>query len=317
MTVVLQEPAIVPPTNPAPSRGGVLWQVLKRRPSAAVGAIIVTLFMALAVAAPWFTPPSLHSEGAVYGRPSTGHWLGLDDTGTDMVQLLIRGARISLIVGVAAMVISMLVGGAVGVLAGYFGGAVDTVLMRLTDYFLVIPYLPLMIVIAAIWGPSLGHIILVIGLLQWTWTARIVRAQVKSASQRLYVKRIRSLGASHRRIVVRHVLPQIAPLIIALAVLSTAYAIFSETALSFLGLGDPATVSWGTIIHRSFERTAISSGAWWVVVPPGLCVALVVIGCSLLGRALEDALNPRLGVTHLSPRRFRYLGITVSDDEAV
>lgn len=317
MTVILQQPATEPPPARGRSRGGVLWQVLKRRPSAAVGAVVIVLFVLVALVAPWFSHGSLHQAGAVYGRPSARHWLGLDDTGTDVVGLLLRGARISLVVGVAAMGISVLIGGGVGVLAGYFGGAIDTVLMRVTDYFLVIPYLPLMIVIAAIWGPSLTHVILVIGLLQWTWTARIVRAQVKSASQRLYVKRVRALGASHRRVVLRHVLPQIAPLIIAIAVLSTAYAIFSETALSFLGLGDPATVSWGTIIHRAFQRTAISSGAWWVVVPPGVCVALVIIGCSLLGRAVEDALNPRLGVTHLSPRRFGYLGVTAGDDEPV
>ncbi len=192
-----------------------------------------------------------------------------------------------------------------GSLSGYFGGATDVALMRITDYFLVIPDVPLMIVVAAIWGPSLFHIIVVIGVLLWTSTARIIRAQVKSVRERVYVKRARSLGAGHWRVIFRHVLPQIAPLLIANVVLSVAIAIFDETALAFLGLSDPSAVSWGTIIEHAFERTAISSGAWWAIVPPGICVALVIMGCYLLGQAIEDALNPRLKVAHLSVKGFR------------
>src|SRR5213075_3511379 len=128
---------------------------------------------------------------------------------------------------------------------GYYGGRTDTVLMRITDYFLVIPDVPLMIVVAAIWGPSLFHIVVVIGILLWASTARILRAQVKSVRERVYVKRSRALGAGHARIVARHVLPQVAPLLIANTVLTIAVAIFDETALSFLGLGDPSTTSLG------------------------------------------------------------------------
>src|SRR4026209_2014788 len=190
----------------------------------------------------------------------------------------------------------MVIGGTIGVAAGYFGGRTDTILMRITDYFLVIPDVPLMIVVAAIWGPSLFHIIIVIGILLWTSTARVIRAQVKSVRERVYVKRARSLGASHTRIVFRHVLPQIAPLLIASTVLTIAVAIFDETALAFLGLGDPSRISLGQGIEKAFPRTAISSGAWWAIVPPGAVVALLILSCSLIGRALEDALNPRLKV---------------------
>ena len=214
-------------------------------------------------------------------------------------------ARISLVVGFAATLVSMLVGGAVGVLAGYFGRTTDVVLMRITDYFIAIPDVPLMIVVAAIWGPSLFHIINVIGILLWTSTARVLRAQVKSVRELVYVKRARSLGASHTRIVLRHVLPQVAPLLIASTVLTIAVAIFDETALAFLGLGDPSRISLGKMIENAFQRAAISSGAWWAIVPPGALVALVILGCSLVGQALEDALNPRLRVAHLGARTFR------------
>jgi peptide/nickel transport system permease protein len=162
-----------------------------------------------------------------------------------------------------------------------------------------------MIVVAAIWGPSLFHIIIVIGILLWTSTARIVRAQVKSVRERVYIKRARSLGESNARIVARHVLPQIAPLLIANVVLTVAVAIFDETALAFFGLSDPSAVSWGTIIEHAFQRAAISSGYWWAIVPPGVCVALVIMGCYLVGQAIEDALNPRLRVAHLSVKSFR------------
>jgi peptide/nickel transport system permease protein len=241
----------------------------------------------------------------VFGAPSWKHPLGLDDGGIDMVSLLIQGGRISLIVGFAATLVAMVIGGGIGIIAGYFGGWADVVLMRITDYFLVIPDLPLAIIVAAVWGASLTHLIFVIALLLWTTTARIVRAQVKSVRERVYVKRARSLGASDIRIIVRHVLPQIGPLLIANTVLTVAVAIFDETALAFLGLGDPSAITWGNIIEFAFLRTAISSGAWWAVIPAGFCVALVIMGCFWFGQAIEDALNPRLKVSYLSPRTFR------------
>jgi peptide/nickel transport system permease protein len=306
MSVALREPGAVIETEPIRSRRGVVWETIRRRPSAAAGAVILLLVLLAAVLAPWIAPYDLHKQvGPVFGHPSWSHPLGLDDGGIDMVTLLMWGARISLVVGFAATLVSMLIGGTIGVLAGYFGGKTDTILMRITDYFLVIPDVPLMIVVAAIWGPSLFHIVIVIGILLWTGTARVIRAQVKSVRERVYVKRARSLGASHLRIVARHVLPQVAPLLIANTVLTIAVAIFDETALSFLGLGDPSRISLGKVIENAFQRAAISTGAWWAIVPPGALVALIILACSLIGGALEDALNPRLRVAHLSARTFR------------
>jgi peptide/nickel transport system permease protein len=268
--------------------------------------------------APWVAPYGLHEQvGQPFEAPSPAHPLGLDDGGIDMVTLLMWGTRISLLVGFAATAVSILIGGTVGLAAGYFGGKVDTVLMRITDYFIVIPDVPLMIVVAAIWGPSIGHIIIVIGILLWTGTARVLRAQVKSVRERVYVQRARALGATHWRIVGRHVLPQVAPLLIANTVLTVAVAIFDETALSFLGLGDPSAISLGKVIENAFERAAISSGAWWAIVPPGILVALIILSCSLIGGALEDALNPRLRVSHLGARSFRLRPLVGRSPESV
>jgi peptide/nickel transport system permease protein len=294
------------PAVPAATRRGFVLRTLQHRPAAAAGLAILVLVALAATLAPMIAPYGLHTQvGPVFGSPSWSHPLGLDDGGIDMVTLLMWGARISLVVGFAATFVSMAIGGTVGVLAGYFGGRTDTILMRITDYFLVVPDVPLMIVVAAIWGPSLFHIVIVIGILLWTGTARVLRAQVKSVRERVYVKRTRALGAGHTWIVLRHVLPQVAPLLIANTVLTVAVAIFDETALSFLGLGDPSRTSLGKVIENAFERAAISSGAWWAIVPPGALVALIILACSLVGGALEDALNPRLRVAHLSARTFR------------
>jgi peptide/nickel transport system permease protein len=307
VSVVFQEPGLAEET-PIRAGRGTVWRALLGRRSALAGALVLVLLALGAVLAPVVAPYGLHQQvGAPFDPPSWSHPLGLDDGGVDMVTLLLWATRISLVVGLAATFVAMVVGGTIGVVAGYAGGVTDTVLMRLTDYFLVVPDVPLMIVVAAIWGPSLFHIVVVIGILLWTSTARIIRAQVMSVRQRVYVKRARALGAGHLRIVARHVLPQVAPLLIANTVLTIAVAIFDETALAFLGLGDPSRISLGKMIENAFQRTAISSGAWWAIVLPGAMVVLLILGCTLVGQALEDTLNPRLRVAHIGARTFRLL----------
>lgn len=307
MSAVLPEAAVgTGAGSHGPPRARSQWRSVWTRPAPATGAALLGLSVITAIFASWIEPyRPTQTVGAVFAHPSATHWLGLDGTGADVVSLLIQGTRISLIVGVAAMAVSMLVGTSVGILSGYFGGAVDGMLMRITDFFLVIPYLPLLIIVAAVWGASLLHIILVIGLLQWTWAARIVRAQAKSVRQRTYVRRARSLGAGNLRIISHHIIPQIAPLLVSIAVLHVGYAIFSEAALDFLGLGDPLAVSWGTMIEHAFQRTAVSNGAWWAVVPPGICIAAVIVSCFLIGQGVEDVLDPGLRRAYLSAKTFR------------
>ena len=298
------EPGDLPETRRR--RGGVVWAVLRSRPQATLGGAVIVVTILIALLAPYIAPYGPREKvGPPFAPPSSEFWLGLDDGGVDMVTLLMYGARVSLIVGFAAAAVAMLIGGTVGILAGYFGGKTDITLMRITDYFLVIPDVPLMIAIAAIWGRSLTNIIIIIGIIYWTGTARIIRAQVKSVRERVYVRRAQALGATDRRIIFRHVLPQVAPLLVANTVLTVAIAIFAETALAFLGLGDPSLISWGRLIENAFVSNAITVDAWWAIAPPGIAVAIVILGCTMVGTSIEDALNPRLRVGHLSVRRFR------------
>lgn len=290
-----------------------MTEFLSRNPSVAFGVVLVVVVTIIAVLAPVLAPYSIdEASGPVFGPPSIAHLLGLDDGGIDIVSLLMWGARISLFVGVLAGAITTLIGGSIGIVAGYSGGRLDQALNAVTNFFLVLPQVPVMIVVAALWGPSLFHIVVVIGTLQWAITARTVRAQVKSVRQRTFVRRAEALGASNARIILTHILPHVAPLLVANAVLSVASAVFAETALAFLGLGDPSATSWGKMISNGFERAAISAGAWWAIVPPGICVGLLILAFSLLGRALEDQLNPRLGTSHFNRRLFRVLSSSES-----
>jgi len=303
---MITEPGLTGTKAPVRSRTGLLRRVLTERKAAVVGLAIIVFFVVLAVAAPVIAPYSDTAQScAVFAPPSARHWLGCDDGGIDMLSEIIWGGRVSLIIGFAATVISMVIGGGIGILAGYFGRWADIALMRVTDYLLVIPDLAFAMVIADVWGPSLLHVILVIGILEWASTARVIRAQVMSVKERVYIKRARSIGAGHWRIISRHILPQVGPLLMANTVLTVAVAIYLETALAFLGLEDPTTTTWGTILEYAFDRAAVSAGAWWAIIPDGLAITLLIMGCFLLGQAIEDALNPRLRVAHLSTRRWR------------
>jgi peptide/nickel transport system permease protein len=293
------------------SSWATVWRAVRHSPSGLIGLVILAVLILVALLAPAIAPNGVNTQvGSRLAAPSGAHLLGLDDGGYDIVSLLMWGLRVSLLVGFAATFVASAVGATVGIVAGYFGRAIDSILMRITDYFLVVPTLPLMISVADIWGPSLFHVIVVIGVLSWTVTALVVRAQARSIKERVYVKRQRSLGASHRWILSRHVLPQLVPLIVANTVLNISYAIFLETALAFLGLGDPTRVSLGTMIEHAFLASAISQGAWWAIVPPGVLVVIIILACTLFGRAIEDAFNPRLRAAHLGARSFTRIRVS-------
>ncbi len=304
MTSAVSDPQLVVEAIGAPPHGrGFFRTVLRERKAAAIGLAIILFFVVMALAAPLIAPYSTTAQTcAVYAPPSIHHWLGCDDGGIDMLSELMQGGRISLVVGFAATLVAMVIGGGVGIVSGYFGGWVDVTLMRITDYLLVIPDLVFAMVIADIWGATLLHVIFVIGILEWTTTARVIRAQVMSLKERVYVKRAKAIGSGNLRIIGKHILPQVGPLLMANTVLTVAIAIYLESALAFLGLEDPTATTWGTILEHAFDRTAISAGAWWAIVPDGFAIAGVIVGCFLLGQAIEDALNPRLKVAHVSIR---------------
>jgi peptide/nickel transport system permease protein len=263
------------------------------------GLLILAFFVAVAVLAPLIADrealdPTCPCTGAPLQAPSLEFPFGTDDLGRSVFALTLWGSRVSLLVGFFATLISILIGSVVGIVAGYYGRWTETVLMRLTDWFLVIPFLPLAIVLASLLGRSLVIIIFVIGVTSWPSTARIVRAQVLSVKTRPYVERARALGATNWHLTTRHVLPNVGPIIFANTVLLVAIAILSETTLSFLGLGDPLSISWGTILEAAFNAGAASAGNWWWLVPPGVAIVLVVLAFTMCGYALDEVLNPRL-----------------------
>lgn len=310
---LIEEGAIEIP--PPPKRRGAFRTVLKERPSAAVGAGMVIFLTLVGILAPLIAPYSPTDVGPLNAAPSLAHWLGTDSLGHDMFTLVMYGVLVSGIVGVAAGSVSMLIGGGIGILSGYFGGWFDGVSMRIADFFLVVPELILMVIVAKFLGRGLFGIILVIGLLQWAATARVIRAQVRTIRERVYVKRARAVGARHRWVLSRHVLPQVVPLLVANAVLTISLAIFDETFLSFLGLGDPSAITLGKLIEHSAESAAAINGFWWVVLPPGIAVTLLILGYSLFGQALEDSLNPRLKVSFLSPKSWRIRRLPAAEAE--
>jgi peptide/nickel transport system permease protein len=274
------------------------WQQFRRSRSGVAGLVVLVAFAALAVLAPLIFPPEtisvVDATGDPLSPPSPGYPLGTDESGRSILALVVWGARISLLVGLSATVVSMLIGTVIGVMAGHFRGWVGMGLNRFTDWFLVIPFLPLAIVLATVLGASLLNIVIVIGITSWPGTARLVRAQTLAVGARPYLERARALGGGDLHQMTRHILPNVMPLVLANTTLMVALAILSETTLSFLGLGDPLAPSWGAMLDGAFTSGAMTAGAWWYVLPPGLCVVAVVLAFTLIGRALETIVDPRL-----------------------
>ncbi|MCB0865533.1 MAG: ABC transporter permease [Solirubrobacterales bacterium] len=259
------------------------------------GITVLGLAIFVAIFGPLLAPYDAYASSTdVLQPPSWSHPLGTTESGSDVLSQLLVGARVSIVVGFAAALISAVLGSLVGLAGGYYGGWTDRGLDALENWFLVIPTLPLMIVLARVLEPSLTVLIAVIGLTSWAGTGRIVRAQVLTLRERAFVERARALGAKDGYIIRTHILPNTLPLIFANTVLIVAVAILSEAALAFLGLGDPTRISWGTMLENAFSSSAPSAGAWWYVIPPGLCITMVVLAVSVLGYLFEEYVNPRL-----------------------
>jgi len=273
------------------------WAAYRKDRMGMAGLIILVFFMAVAIFAIFADESGTRLTEATGPRlapPSLEYPFGTDDQGRSVLTLTIHGSKISLLVGLSATIITMVIGSTVGLVAGFRSGWVDQLLMRITDWGLVIPWLVLAISLASIFGQSLFVIILVIGLTTWPSTARLVRSQTLTVKERPYVERARALGASDWHLVTRHILPNVMPVIMANTVLIVAIAILSETALSFLGLGDPLSKSWGLILEQASDGGAATQGAWWWLGAPGLCIVLVVLAFTMIGFALDQIINPRL-----------------------
>jgi len=289
---------------------GLLWersrkvwsQYRKSRPGM-IGLAMLVAFVAMGVFAPLavryddpYDPFDLRwaSINDVWAPPSGDYWFGTDSFGRDIWSLTFLGSRASLIVGFFASLISIVIGTSVGVGAGYFGRITDEALMRLTDFFLVIPWFPLMIVFMMLFGLTFTNVIIVIGITSWPSTARIVRSQVLSVKERAFVERARAVGSGSGRVIMKHILPNVFPLIFANTILLIANSIFSESFLDFFGLGDPTVISWGTMLEAAYESHAFEGFRWWAILPPGLSIILLIMAFYLIGDALDEVLNPKL-----------------------
>ncbi|WYX21157.1 ABC transporter permease [Achromobacter xylosoxidans] len=286
--------APAPASAAAPPRPAAALGQLLANPAAVAGALLLFLILLAALAAPWLFP---HDPLDMVGPPilwpgqDPGFWLGTDTMGRDVAAGLAHGARVSLTVGVAAAMLSLLIGIAVGAAAGYFGGWVDVALMRVTELLQTIPAFLLVVVIVAIARPSVTVIALSIGVASWPVVARLVRAEFRTLRESEFVQAARTLGYGHARIALLEILPNALPPVIVTTSVLVANAILMESALSFMNMGDPNAVSWGSMIGdaREMLRTA-----WYLAALPGVSIILTVLSLNLLGDALNDAFNPKL-----------------------
>jgi peptide/nickel transport system permease protein len=252
------------------------------------GCGILISVLLLSIFAPVLAPYELNESDLPYLPASEIHLLGTNDMGYDILTELIHAGRISLSIGILAAVISVCLGGGIGIFSGYFRGLSGELFTGIIDIFLLIPMLPLMVVLASYLGQSWWNIALAISILGWCSTARAVRSKVLQLRETLFVEALKGLGISTRRILIYHMVPHIFEIIAAKFVLAVAGAMLSEAALSFIGLGDPSAISWGTMIHYAFTRGGFSGGMWYWYLPPGLCICLCALGFIMIGMHFES-----------------------------
>jgi peptide/nickel transport system permease protein len=268
------------------------WQRYRKNRAAVIGLALVLSFAFIAIAAPFIAPYDPQKIGDnLLVSPGTQYLMGTDDLGKDIFSGFVWGARTSLFIGFVTALISLSIGVVVGSIAGYFGGALDNLLMRITEFFMTIPRFFVAIVMIAILGPGIVKIILVIAVLSWPAVARLARAEFLSLKERQFVESARAIGDSDATIIFDEILPNASPPLIVSGSLQVAMAILLEAGLSFLGLGDPAVVSWGRMLN---DAQRLLRTAWWPAFFPGFGIFLVVLGLNLVGDGLNDALNPRL-----------------------
>ncbi len=294
------------------------WERLNKNKLSLAGLGFIIFLALVGIFGPFFTPEPTRADFEIKNLPPVGfavqesvydiktndfttriipgradHPLGTDSKGRDMLAMLVSGARISLFIGLLATGIAIFIGTFLGVLSAYLGGWADNVLMRFTDIMMTFPFFLLLVLIVFIFGPSLAIIVLVIGLTGWTGAARLIRSEALSLRTRDFITASRALGASDTRIIFNHLIPNVISLVIVMASLSIPGVIMAEAALSFIGLGDPMSTSWGTILNAGQHSL---DTAWWVAVEPGIALFLTVLAFNFFGDGLRDAFDPKTTV---------------------
>jgi peptide/nickel transport system permease protein len=269
-----------------------LWRQFKKNRAAAISLYFVIAFILAAIFASELSPydPFALGDDALLA-PQPDHWMGTDDLGRDTLSRVIHGTRVPLLVGFLATATSLMLGILIGSVSGYFAGLTDIILMRVTEYVLVVPRFFLALLVVAMLGTGIMKIVLVIGILGWPEVARIVRAQFLSFREREFVLAARAIGASHTKVIFKEILPNAIPPAVVVASILVARAILLEAGLSFLGLGDPNLVSWGSLLSEAQERISASV---WLAIFPGLAISLLVLCVNLFGDGINDVLNPKL-----------------------
>ncbi|MFW9787351.1 MAG: ABC transporter permease [Candidatus Thorarchaeota archaeon] len=275
------------------------WREFLYHPMGMIGLVIISGIILMAVCAPIIAPyhwgdGSLQIEDLLQ-PPSPEHILGTNHNGEDLFSRLIYGSQISLIVGFAASITAVIIGTSVGLISGYYGGYIDTILMRITDLFLCLPTLPLMLIFLVLFGQGLQNVIIVIAILGWTGTARMVRSEALSLRERPLTEAAHALGASDNYILFKHIMPNTLPLILANMILGVVNAILSEAGIAFLGFVDiHGQPSWGIILHWAWKNAVLLTNAWWWFVPPGLLIMLTTLGFVFVSHTADKVVNPRL-----------------------
>jgi len=281
-------------------RGG--WAIYKKNLLGRIGLSLLVMFALMAVCS--FIPPLIDSmyqpmtgvdpEITQSTGPSLRHWLGTDFMGRDILSQLLAGARIAFLVGVSAAFMSIVLGTAIGMVAGYMGRFVDTLLMRLADMIMVMPTMLVVLMLAALFGQlTIWTIVFIIALFRWPGVSRVIRAQTLSLKHRPFIEAARVAGASHTRIIFRHIMPNVLPLSFLYMTFRVTSAIIIEAALAFLGFGDPSTVSWGMMLQWVWKTGHMFNAPYWLL-PPGICISLITLAFYMLGRAMDEVLDPRL-----------------------
>ena len=278
------------------------WSIYRKSLLGKIGLTLLALFALMALCSfipPWVDPmyqpmTGVDPEISYSVGPSMRHWLGTDFMGRDILSQLLAGARIAFMVGVSAAFMSVVLGTAIGMIAGYMGRFVDTILMRLADMIMVMPTLLVVLILAALFGQlNIWTIVLIIALFRWPGVSRVIRAQTLSLKHRPFIEAARVAGASHLRIIFRHIMPNVLPLSFLYMTFRVTSAIIIEAALAFLGFGDPGTVSWGMMLQWVWKTGHMFKAPYWLL-PPGICISLITLSFYMLGRAMDEVLDPRL-----------------------